>query len=1016
MGEHINKLALSSKHYYSFIASIVKETRAYFENADEGYTILCANYLNADRFDEDEKLVLSVFNSEDISNQTFIYGAVCLQPYQETESQLVSGLLITDERVLVRLYVTDDQEHDFEYYYYCEWNQLASVKKEKDEDGDDFIVLIDNENEEVGYLYAQLLGCRYDNMKISSLWVDFLKDAIHEANKQIKKESVENNHIYTEFMSNNQLFKPFVSWPDCVHLGLNNVDAISNKLLNEITLRKGEHLLWVSRHKANWKTKDDDEKTPSGCIITDQRICYFNLNDKKKSFSVEWSEVAAIKHMMNSFYIQKSSETTSYDLKISDYALLDRKVENSSPIVTFLSGIAGNTSNGNYATKKETSSNVELSTNEKQVAKEQLISGIVEELKQFPNRNERVVQNNEEPKENKVVRGSSSNVKHESVDASSDKNKSTQSLSSKDEIKKAYKNLQDLLQSTQVDVFDLNGVNSQFNTVKEKIAFAFDSKIKEAKKELDVALKDTVWDNLVIAFFGETNAGKSTIIETFRILFDDKRKKEDGLIVGDGRHDFTKTYDEYHLSIAGHPFTLIDVPGIEGNEAEFKDVIKTALHKAHCVFYVQGHNKKPDRATAEKIKKYLGDWVKVYSIYNVRGGVSNYDEEEERETLITPGVLKSESLIQAEFKTILGDVYAGHVTLQGLLAMSAKASFSSKREDLIRGQQKLLKYFGGSADKVLEFSQFKTLTTLVEQKSSNFKSEIIEANKQKLMSLAGNIATDIEHVMESQKSYLANLESNLRTINREVCNNSMDSALRNITNRTRNAITSAYGELKSKIFNLIDKEPSNIHQLAEQHQQKVIWNLENRIKSIVNEELNKVRNIANRKIKDLDGVNIKPIQFNQSIDLETEIDFSGAFGELDIDLADVLSWTAKTAGTAASGALVGSFFTPVGTLIGAGVGAVVGGIAHAFSGDGGKADARKSVSDAIGKATQRAKSNVNSMLTPVIRDMDIQKRQLTNSVKTELTNIEELQETIDTFDVEISEFVDELKHKRYGRI
>lgn len=1016
MGEYINKLAQSSKHYYSFIENIVKETRAYFENADEGYTILCANYLNEDRFDEDEKLILSVFNSDDISNQTLIYGAVCAQPYQETESQLVSGLLITDERIYVCMFVTDEQEHDFEHHGYCEWDKLASAKIEKDEDGDDFIFLFNNKKEEVCFIYAQLLGGRYGNMKISSLWIDLLNDAIREANNPIKQEPVEDNHIYTEFMSNKQLFKPFVSWPDCVHLGLNNVDAISNKLLTEITLRRGEHLLWVSHHKANWKAKDEEGKTPSGCIITDQRICYFNLNDKKKSFSVEWSEVATIKHMMNSFYIQKSSGTTSYDLKISDYALLDRKVENSSPIVTFLSGIAGNTSNGNYATKKEISSNVELSTNEKQVAKEHLISGFEEQLKQLSDRDERVVQNDEEPKENKVVRDSSSNVKHEAVYVSSDRNKSIQGLSSQDEIKKAYKTLQEILQSTQLEVSDLDGVNSQFNTIKEKIAFAFDSKIKEAKKELDVALKDTVWDNLVIAFFGETNAGKSTIIETFRILFDDKRKKEDGLIVGDGRHDFTKTYEEYHLSIAGHPFTLIDVPGIEGNEAEFKDVIKTALHKAHCVFYVQGHNKKPDRATAEKIKKYLGDWVKVYSIYNVRGGVSNYDEEEERETLITPGVLKTESLIQTEFKTILGDVYAGHVTLQGLLAMSAKASFSSKREDLIRGQQKLLKYFGGSANKVLEFSQFKTLTTLVEQKSSNFMSEIIEANKQKLISLAGNIATDIELVMESQKSYLANLESNLRTINREVCNNSMDSALRNITNKTRNTITSAYGELKSEIFDLIDNEPSNINQLAEQFQEDVIENLENRIKSIVNDELKKVRDTANRKIKDLDGVNIKPIQFNQSIDLETEIDFSGALGELDIDLADVLSWTAKTAGTAATGALVGSFIPGIGTLIGAGVGAVVGGIAHACSGDGGKADARKSVSDAIGKATQRAKNNVKSMLAPVIRDMDIQKRQLTNSVKTELTNIEELQETLDTFDVEVSEFVNELKHKRYGRI
>ena len=406
MVEFVNKISESSCRFYDFIESVVKNTRAYFDNTDEGYSIYCANYLNESRFDEEEKFILSVFNSDEISNQTLVYGAICLQPYQDTDSHLISGLLITDERIFVRLYVTDDQEHDFEYYYYCEWSQLASAERSTDVDGEDMVVLNDNEDDEACYLHAQLLGGRFDDMTISSLWIHFLNDAIREANNPIKQEPVENNNIYTEFMSNKQLFKPFVSWPDCVHLGLNNVDAISNKLLNDITLRRGEHLLWVSRHKANWKAKDDDEKTPSGCIITDQRICYFNLNDKKKSFSVEWGEVAAIKHMMNSFYIQKSLATTSYDLKISDYALFDKKVENSSPVIAFLTGIAGNTSNGNYASKKEISSNVELSTNEKQAAKEQLIPEIVEELKQFPNRDERVVQNNEEPKENKVVRRS----------------------------------------------------------------------------------------------------------------------------------------------------------------------------------------------------------------------------------------------------------------------------------------------------------------------------------------------------------------------------------------------------------------------------------------------------------------------------------------------------------------------------------------------------------------------------------------------------------------------------------
>ncbi len=203
-------------------------------------------------------------------------------------------------------------------------------------------------------------------------------------------------------------------------------------------------------------------------------------------------------------------------------------------------------------------------------------------------------------------------------------------ISSKQDIISAYGKLQNLLADTIKDIEYLKGVNSQFNEIQERVAQTLRAKVDEAKEELASSLEHTTWDNLVIAFFGETNAGKSTLIETFRILFDENRTKEDGLIVGDGRHDFTKTYDEYKLSIDGVPFTLIDVPGIEGNEDDFKDVIKTALHKAHCIFYIQGHNKKPDTATAQKIKKYLGDWVKVYSVYNVRGCVSNYDEEDER--------------------------------------------------------------------------------------------------------------------------------------------------------------------------------------------------------------------------------------------------------------------------------------------------------------------------------------------------------------------------------------------------
>lgn len=589
-------------------------------------------------------------------------------------------------------------------------------------------------------------------------------------------------------------------------------------------------------------------------------------------------------------------------------------------------------------------------------------------------------------------------------------------LSSQQEIENAYKKLLGLMRDTNKEIDDLHGVNSQFNDVKRKITSAFDAKISEAKQELQSALKDTKWDNLVIAFFGETNAGKSTIIETFRILFDDKRKKEDGLIVGDGRHDFTKTYEEYLLSISGQPFTLIDVPGIEGNEAEFKDVIKTALHKAHCVFYVQGHNKKPDRATAEKIKKYLGDWVKVYSIYNVRGGVSNYDEEEERETLLTSGVRKAENLIKAEFKSILGDVYAGHITLQGLLAMSAKAVFSKQREDLIRSQQKLLSYFGGSPDKVLAFSQFKALTNLVNEKAGNFKNEIIEANKQKLISLAGQIAGVIEQVLNSQKDYLSSLNGQLDTIRRDVCQNGIDLAKRNIINKCMNAINAAYGGLKADIFNLIAVKPENIHGQARTRQRVRMDELSASIKSIVSGELSKMQSTANRKIKGLDGIRLRPISFKSSDAIHTKIDFSNALEELDFGLEDVLSWGAKTAGTAAAGAALGSVIPGVGTVIGAGVGALVGGIAHAWTADDGRADARKSVSDAIAKAKQRAKNNIQPALSSVLHDIDTQGRLLKTSIDQERRNIEELQDSLDDFGADVRDFVKRIKHKQYGTI
>lgn len=610
--------------------------------------------------------------------------------------------------------------------------------------------------------------------------------------------------------------------------------------------------------------------------------------------------------------------------------------------------------------------------------------------------------------------GANSNVNASNRPESGLSNQHNETKASQRDIENAYADLLGILGETSEDIANLKGINSSFNVLKSKVLDVLNSKVNEANLELAKSKNETVWDNLVIAFFGETNAGKSTIIETFRILFDQNRMKQDGLIVGDGRHDFTKTYEEYKLSLAGHPFTLIDVPGIEGNEEEFKDIIKTALHKAHIVFYIQGHNKKPDEATAKKIKKYLGDWVKVYSVYNVRGGVTNYDEEEERETLLTDGVLKTEGLVKSEFKRILGDVYAGHITIQALLAMSAKASFSPQREDLINGQMKLLRYFDNSPEKVLQFSQFQNLINLVEQKSVNFKAEIIEANKQKMISLAGNIAREIQTTMEEQKAYITQIENNLNLVERDVCNNSLDNASNNITYKVNNAIDRIYSELKSIVFACIDDGDSK--EDIEAYQEVKLDELRENVNNIVKQELRKANTDANRKIKNLDGISLKPINLYGGVDVDIDIDFSGALAEMDIDFDDVVDSIGKIGGSALAGAGVGSVIPGVGTIIGAGIGALIGAFGKGMTSDGGKSKAKQSVSNAIGQAKAEAKKEFANSLRPVMSQITNQKNALRNAARKEKNNIRELLDSIDRLDDGIGQHVRHLKNNGYGRI
>ncbi|MDD1001439.1 MULTISPECIES: hypothetical protein [Pseudomonas] len=73
---------------------------------------------------------------------------------------------------------------------------------------------------------------------------------------------------------------------------------------------------------------------------------------------------------------------------------------------------------------------------------------------------------------------------------------------------------------SRLDVSNDKG-NAHLASVKEKLGemkSRFDGEISYLEKHAE-------WDNFTIAFFGETNAGKSTIIESLRVLFEEKKRQ-----------------------------------------------------------------------------------------------------------------------------------------------------------------------------------------------------------------------------------------------------------------------------------------------------------------------------------------------------------------------------------------------------------------------------------------------------------------------------------------------------------
>ena len=632
--------------------------------------------------------------------------------------------------------------------------------------------------------------------------------------------------------------------------------------------------------------------------------------------------------------------------------------------------------------------------------------------------------------------------------------------------KRDYNEISAQLRAAIKQIQKIPSSTNEFQKIKQSFVDTLSAQLSRTHLEANNTLNSTEWDKLVIAFFGETNAGKSTIIETFRILFDEterhknihasffKRLKNayyeipreghsrayeifieciklfdvrkwfrhieyavDGIIVGDGRHDFTKIYKEYEMNISGKPFVLIDVPGIEGNEDDYKDEIKIALSKAHCVFYVQGHNKTTDSATAEKIKKYLRNWVKVYTIYNVRGSADAYDTPEERVNLVTDDVRKVCVGIEKSFSDILGDSYGGNTVTQGFLALSAQANFSPKRADLIRKQNKLLTFFN-SRDELYQFSRFDSVVSLVNEKASNYTNEIYEANKDKLVALSKHTIFAIEEELNNQKGTIEKYCGLLNNYRREV-DTYYNSASHRIEIQLREKCDDEFRKLKESVFTIIsDDEPEKKERIAGQVN-TTSGSLREGIFHILkteNEELNKRLKESERKLKGL-PIGILNFEHLNNESPNIYININDFLEHLEISFGDVFNFGMNVAGSAAAGATLGSFIPGIGNLVGGIIGGFLGAAKSLFTSDGGVGKAQEEARKKIDEASFRAWDDIQKNVVYKIKnDFNKQTTKTSAVVNDALSNISKLDSAINEAKKRILDFENKMKTEQYGSV
>ncbi|MFZ8847280.1 MAG: GTPase [Candidatus Hydrothermia bacterium] len=504
----------------------------------------------------------------------------------------------------------------------------------------------------------------------------------------------------------------------------------------------------------------------------------------------------------------------------------------------------------------------------------------------------------------------------------------------------------------------------------------FEEKIRDLDEEL-------VWDGLCVGFFGETNAGKSTLIEALIC--------GDGASIGDGRKDFTREVKHFKYE----NINLIDMPGIEGNEESLKLEIEKAVRKAHIVFYIVNSTKEPERETLLKVKNYLNSKAEIYSIINVRLDVGRLRY---KKTFEDDSVKKVAERTDSFMKEVFQERYKGYIICHALLGFFAKGS--PNREDLKNYQKRAFEILGKNKKTILKISGLDKLENLIKNASKNINAEIVKSNTIEVIS---ELSFTINRILENKKKF----ENDLKLA---------EISIKQKKEEIGNIIKKYEKEAPIKLGNFLDKKANELYEIVSEGIDNE-WSDE-RIKEEVKRFIDKIEKELEEKVKEIKNPLKSEIEepmkeLSERISLlkeftiNLEFDFKEVFKNLEIGFFNVLKW-------------IGEFILSIffGFVAGRGLGAIIAGIVKIvkdvfswiawFLGFGENPKEKKK-REAKSKALDEIQKDMDKIKKYVIDKMNKQFKDISKEFENKFREMEMQIQTLYELTQKFTEYINDLK-------